>query len=53
MEKVNLINTMKELNRLEQIINESLVANKRTHVEAQHLIEMIKSQLTDKENGRS
>ena len=44
---------MKELNRLEQILNESLVANKRTHVEAQQLIEIIKSQLNDKDNERS
>ena len=44
---------MKELNRLEQILNESLVANKRTHVEAQQLIEIIKSQLNEKDNGGS
>ena len=44
---------MKELNRLEKIIEESLVANKRTHLEVQEIIIFIKSQLNEKENERS
>jgi len=43
---------MKELNRLEQILNEHLVANKRIHIESQQLVNAIKQQLEQEvDNG--
>ena len=43
---------MKELNRLEQILNEHLVANKRIHIESQQIINAIKQELEQEaDNG--
>ena len=36
---------MEELKRLQQIINENLVANKRTHIECEQLIKAIETKL--------
>ena len=35
------------LKRLQQIVNESLVANKRTHIEAENLINKLLEDATD------